>query len=302
MGDGGIVVPAAVAGYQAAVHGAAGETWVASVPSLVAEFVERWDLREVGPASGDATASFVAPAISAEGDPVIIKVAFIDDATRREADALRAWAGRGAVRVLASEPDLGALMLERLTPGTRLSEHHDRDAAISIACALLRGLWQAPRSDHRFGRVTDVAGAWAIELPRRWESSDAPFARELVDAAASLCLTLETPDRPQVIANGDFHLGNVLAAERAPWLVVDPQPLAGEPAFDTGYLVLSLLGETATTEDATRLVRRVAHALGVDADRVRTWAFVRAVERALWERETGLGDGTRPIEVAEALT
>lgn len=297
-----IVVPARVAQLQAAVNGLAGEMWVAAVPALVDEFCARWEVREVGTPYDDGAVSFVAPAVSAEGDPVVVKVSYVDDESRREADALRAWAGRGAVRVLASEPDLGAMMLERLNPGEPLSMHPDRDEAVSIACALLRSLWQAPRADHRFGFVTDLAGAWAADLPRRWAELDEPFDGTLVDAAASLCRMLETPDRPQVIANRDFHLGNVLAAERSPWLVIDPKPLAGEPAFDAGHFVQSLLEDTSTADDATRLVRRVAHALGVDADRVRTWAFVRAIENALWSVETGVGDETTGIHVAAILT
>jgi hypothetical protein len=31
-----------------------------------------------------------------------------------------------------------------------------------------------------------------------------------------------------VLLNQDLHFGNVLAAEREPWLVIDPKPLAGE--------------------------------------------------------------------------
>ena len=30
----------------------------------------------------------------------------------------------------------------------------------------------------------------------------------------------------------DLHAGNVLAAEREPWLVIDPKPFIGDPAFD----------------------------------------------------------------------
>jgi len=33
-----------------------------------------------------------------------------------------------------------------------------------------------------------------------------------------------------------LHLGNVVAAEREPWLVIYPKPLVGEPAFDVGQL------------------------------------------------------------------
>jgi streptomycin 6-kinase len=30
----------------------------------------------------------------------------------------------------------------------------------------------------------------------------------------------------------DLHAGNVLRAEREPWLVIDPKPFVGDPAYD----------------------------------------------------------------------
>jgi streptomycin 6-kinase len=296
-----IVVPDEVARLQAAANGDAGIIWVASVPALVAEFVDRWQLREVGPAYEDGAVSFVAPVLTAEGADAVLKVGFVDDETRYEADALRAWAGRGAVRVIATEPDLGALLLERLVPGTSLETHPDRDEAISIACGLLRRLWQAPRADHRFRSAGDLAASWAIELPLRWSELGGPFDEALVTHAAALCRELETPDRAQIIANRDFHLGNVLSAQRAPWLVIDPKPLAGEPAFDSGHLIGTLLADSPTDDEADALIARIAHALDQSHDRVRAWAFVRAIENALWASETGLGDSDAHLAQANAL-
>lgn len=55
----------------------------------------------------------VIPVRSVE-EPCILKVSWIDEATFEEAMALSAWNGQGAVRLLASQPALGALLLERL--------------------------------------------------------------------------------------------------------------------------------------------------------------------------------------------
>lgn len=41
----------------------------------------------------------------------------------------------------------------------------------------------------------------------------------------------ETPT--QVLLCTDLHAGNVLAAEREPWLIIDPKPHVGDPTFDT---------------------------------------------------------------------
>lgn len=284
-----------------AAHGADGERWLAELPELVERVADRWGLVEIGNAYEGGAIAFVAPVVRVGGAPAVLKVSFVDDETRFEGDALRAWGGHGAVRLLDAEADDGALLLERLAPGAPLAAHPDRDEAIAIACDLLRGLWTAPRADHRFTLVADLAAGWALELPARWAELDGPFDEALVTHAAAQCRDLATPDRPQVIANRDFHLGNVLSAERAPWLVIDPKPLAGEPAFDTGHLVLTLLPDAPTDDDTEATTRRVAVALGQSPDRVRMWAYVRAVENALWAAATGADDPSPYLAAAGAL-
>jgi hypothetical protein len=48
-------------------------------------------------------------------------LSYQDGETRHEVDALHAWGGRKAVRLLDADPDLGALLLERVVPGDLLS-------------------------------------------------------------------------------------------------------------------------------------------------------------------------------------
>lgn len=295
------IVPEPVRQFLTAAHGADGERWLDGLPDLVERVADHWDLIEIGSAYEGGAIAFVAPVVRAGGAPAVLKVSFVDDETRFEGDALRAWGGHGAVRLLDAAPDDGALLLERLAPGTSLADHPDRDEAIGIGCDLIRRLWTAPRADHRFTLVADLAAGWALELPARWAELDEPFDAALVTHAAAQCRELATPDRPQVIANRDFHLGNVLSAERAPWLVIDPKPLAGEPAFDTGHLVLTLLPDAPGDGDAELMTRRVAVALGQSPDRVRMWAYVRAIENALWAAATGADDPGGYVAAAAAL-
>lgn len=294
-------VPERVADMVTRNHGADGERWLEELPAIVARVADRWDLTEFEPVLPGGAVAYVAPVTWRGTTPAVLKVSFVDDETRYEADALRAWGGHGAVRLLEHDPEDGALLLERLTPGTPLAAHPDRDEAVGIACNLLRRLWTAPRADHRFTRVADLAAGWALELPTRWAGLGGPFEEALVTHAAAQCRELATPDRPQVIANRDFHLGNVLAAERAPWLVIDPKPLAGEPAFDAGHLVLTLLPDAPSDDDADAVIGRIAGGLGQTPDRVRMWAYVRAVENALWAASTGADDPAGFVAAASAL-
>ena len=84
-----------------------------------------------------------------------------------------------------------------------------------------------------------------------------------------------------MLANRDFHLGNVLAARREPWLLIDPKPLVGEAAFDTGHFLRSLLPPHLNHPSMARTVDRLATGLKLEPKRIRAWAFVRSVEDAL---------------------
>jgi streptomycin 6-kinase len=283
-------LPHAVADLQRRANGDEGAAWVDRFPLLVEEAVDRFALREIGAPFPAAQVAFVAPVRLGDGADAVLKLSYQDAETRHEVDALHAWGGRKAVRLLDADTDLGALLLERVVPGDRLVDHPDRAEAVTIACQLLRSVWQAPRADHPFTRVTDLVAAWSLELPARWAALDAPSDEALLDAALRGCVTLAQSERAEIIANRDYHRGNILRSDRAGWLVIDPTPLVGEPAFDAGWLVVTELSAAPGRAAAETLIATVAAALGQDPERVRQWAYLRAFETLVWSQETGLAD------------
>lgn len=72
----------------------------------------------------------------------------------------------------------------------------------------------------------------------------------------------------------DLHSGNVLSAEREPWLVIDPKPFTGYSAYDATQHLLNC--EARLRADPLGTIRSVADLLEVDPERVRLWTFARA--------------------------
>src|SRR5438876_11299518 len=107
-------------------HNEADPTWLQALPDLLARFAERWSLRLEPPFPGIAF-NYVAPATRADGTPCVLKVSRHVDEQRNEIAALRLWDGAGAARLLEADPDAGALLVERLDPGTMLVEGADSD-------------------------------------------------------------------------------------------------------------------------------------------------------------------------------
>src|SRR5262245_51036971 len=103
--------------------GARGRAWMEALPGVVADLERRWELRLGARAYGGGSHSLVLPVTRSDGAPAVLKVPVLDAENRREADALRAYAGDGAALLYAADEASGALLLERLEPGTPLIHH-----------------------------------------------------------------------------------------------------------------------------------------------------------------------------------
>src|SRR5262249_33932207 len=136
--------------------------------------------------------------------------------------------------LFASDDERHALLLERCVPGTPLKEV-DLDAALDVLVELLPRLWKP--AGPPFGSLSVEAPRWADELPREWERTSRPSRRRLLEAAIEALLALATTQGELVLTNEDLHADNVLRAQREPWLMIDPKPIAGEREFGVAAIV-----------------------------------------------------------------
>lgn len=269
-------IPAALAWWSEKRGGA---DWLERMPVVAAECAERWSLELGTPFEGGAMALTV-PAERRDGVRAVLKVGFPDGGTEAEGDALAFWDGDGVVRLLARDVERSALLLERCEPGTTLSSLTDEDEAHRIAAGLLRRLWRPPPPGHGFLPLHVQAARWRTQLRRDWEELGRPFERALLEAALAVLEDAAGRDDEAVVLHHDFHAGNVLRAEREPWLVIDPQPLVGDRTFDAASLLRGrpwVLGRP----DATRLLRRrldlLVSELDLERDRLRRFGVVHAL-------------------------
>jgi streptomycin 6-kinase len=252
-------VPLAYAGID--------ETWEARLPELVEQCAAQWDLALEAPYSGGFV-SHVVPA----GD-VVLKIQWPHRESEQEADALEHWQGDGTVRLLARDDERHALLLERCRPGTHL-----RERALEVLVDLLPRLWKP--AGPPFTSLADEAAWWVSTIRIEWEKAGMPFEQGLVDAAIAILEELAATQGEQVLVHQDLHPDNVLAAEREPWLVIDPKPLVGEREFAVAPVIrASELGHSrrAVIERLDRLTSE----LGLDRERARGWAIGQTIAWAV---------------------
>lgn len=184
-----------------------------------------------------------------------------------EIEGLRFWNGDGAVRLIRADTKRNAMLIERCEPGTSLRElpEPEQDAVIA---GLLRRLWRpAPAM---FRPLATLLEHWAAETraaEAQW--SDPGLVRE------GLRLFEELPRSAEkcVLLATDLHAGNVLKAQREPWLAIDPKPFAGDPAYDATQHLLNCPARLRA--DPLGTIARFADLLEVSAERVRLWLFAR---------------------------
>jgi streptomycin 6-kinase len=276
-------------------HGAAGVEWLSQLPSLIADCSERWSLTVLAPFD-PLSYNYVAPALQAGAKKVVLKVGVPNPELLTEIEALRLFDGRGSVRLLDADPELGALLLERLEPGTLLLSVADDEQATAIAADVMRQLWKPVPSEHSFPTVAK----WAAGLQRlrqHFEGGTGPFPIGLVSMAETLFADLTSAIDTPVLLHGDLHHWNILAAQRQPWLALDPKGVIGEPAYEVGAWLRNpmpqLLTWPRTSAVLARRVDQLSEALGFDPQRLVGWGVAQAVLSAWWSYEDH-GHGWEP--------
>ena len=217
-----------------------------------------------------------------------------------EPDGLRAWRGQGAV-LLQDSCQLGlstALLLERCEPGTPLSTVRPEAEQDLIVASLLRRLWQAPTAGLPFRPLHAMCQAWVTEFDQRLAAL--PNAPDVVDpglarAGAELFLAFARSAEHEVLLCTDLHAGNVLAARREPWVVIDPKPFAGDLCYDALQHLLNCAERLV--DGPAGLAQRMADLLDLDGDRVRQWRGRGLVDHA----QEVSGSDEQPEELERAF-
>jgi streptomycin 6-kinase len=268
--------------------------WEASLPARAEALVLRWGLRNLAPLARGGTGARLFMAEAPAG-PAVLKLSLPGQAVRAEADALAGFAGEGAARLLAADPEAGALLLERLSPGAplRALAEQDDDAATLAAAQVMQALRRPPPAGALLG---DAAG-W-VRLLDRALAEAWPLPRPMLDHAAGLFRELAAGAPSPVLLHGDLHHDNVLGDGMC-WRAIDPRGLSGDPAFEAAALLRNPPGSPLVAR-AARRVAILAEATDLDRRRIAGWGYAAAMLAAAWAVEDG--EGTAPwLSAAELL-
>ena len=257
------------------------ERWLERLPDLVRDLAERWAVCVDQPLDGhEVSSAWVAPATRANGTRVILKAGMPHMEGEQEIAGLRFWRGDPTVLLLEADDATGVMLLERCLPGTALRSLSEQEQDEIIA-AMIRRLWRRPPPGI-FRPLSAMIDQWSAETraaAARWVD------RALVQEGLDTLEELAASSGSDTLLGTDVHAGNVLRAEREPWLVIDPKPFAGDTAYDATQHLLNCRGRLRSNSHDT--ITRFAGMLGVDATRAKRWLFGRlaAEPRDSWDSD-----------------
>ena len=281
------MVPAELAALHQKYSGESGQAWISALPALAAMCIDRWQLQIDGESAFGAVALII-PVARRDGSRAVLKLQPVDDETGGEPTALRAWAGRGAVRLLEHEAGSGAMLLERLDAARDLTVVEDDLAAARIIAELLDQLNSVP-APAGMRRLSDIAAAILAEVPDAVRlAGDADERRLLSQCAARLAAMITDPIEDRLL-HWDLHYFNVLStldgSQR--WTAIDPKPLSGDSGFELMPALWNRWEDLIRTGDPSRaLLRRfdvMTEVLALDRPRAATWTLARVLQNAVWD-------------------
>jgi streptomycin 6-kinase len=285
------------------VWGERGKAWLDHLPTLVTRCTEEWRL-SVQTFVPALSYSFVAFVVTADGTEAVLKICVPDSELMTEIEALRMYQGGPVVDLLEADTRLGALLLERLVPGTPLSAVEDDEEATEIAAHLIRELPVPEPSDHPFPTVDN----WSLAFDRlraRFEGKTGPLPGRMVDKAEQLLRELQASRRRRMLLHGDVHHGNILSNGEDRWVAIDPKGVIGDPAYEAARLqhnpIPRFLSMDRPHAVARRRVEILAAILREDRSRLLAWAFFDAVLAACWSIEAEDDDWRYFLSCAELL-
>jgi len=282
-------------------HAARGDewaAWVSAVPRLVHDLLGEWTLVPDGAPMHGHTA-LVVPVI-ADGGRAVLKIARPDDEGQHEILSLQTWHGHGAVRLLRADPHRNAMLLERLQADLTA-------VPVLDACEIVAGLYGRLHvaAPPQLVQLTTYVAGWTDSLERL--PRQAPLPHRIVEQAVHLGRAFaDDSDSAGRLIHTDLHFENVLAADREPWLAIDPNPVSGDPHYEVAPMLWNRWDEVVATGDVRTAVRRRFHTVvdvaGLDEDRARDWVVVREAHNAMWAMQDGDHDRvTTAVAIIKAV-
>ncbi len=275
-----------------------------ALPKTIQHYLSRWQAEWTGESLKQGYLGYVLPCRRRDGTAAILKLSPDAQGAEEQATALSAWAGDGAVPLLAKsfEENGAALLIGRIAPGVALRPLDD-PAGERIARCLQR-LAHIPASSVRCSLPSGLERLHAlIAANARHLRALSPSLRRYQDRIIALANAVGRSHGPQergVLLHGDLHAGNLLLGSNNELVVIDPTPALGEPEQDIG----DAAAKNDWGQDVSMRVKQLTEACHADTTKSAAYARLAAWNCGIFHTATGAEPpgGVDPDELLKYAT
>lgn len=288
------------------VHGTRGQRWLEKLPDTVKALTTYWSLQNIHDISSHM--NYVASAHRASNQLVVLKIGCDPKEIAQEKTALDYFnkTGTGAIRLLDSQLDQNALLLEQALPGNTLS---------STVSSYLTGAYKPIKSflDNyalvvkklHFDKLPTFEGEWPtiqdwlkdLEYP-----AETKYAQHW-KTARLLKETLLQSMGPLTVLHGDLHHENILQYNKT-WVAIDPKGVLGEVEFEAAAFEFSYVDKLAHHPQSHKSIQQhciqLAERLQMNPSRLLQWTYVRLILMATWMIQDNQ-DPTSALQLADQV-
>jgi streptomycin 6-kinase len=266
------------------VCGQTGEDWLKDLPQIIEKLSKKWSLKVEKPFP-NLSYNYVAPCVCGDGRAVLkIALPLNNPEIYGEANFLKISAGRGTVKLLETDENTPAILLEKLTPGANLKEvfYHDKRQTVEIAINAMRRILKKPPPDSDFQTLENWFDNFFRKAPKT------KFPPEYTGKVKQIFEELNTASK--FLLHGDLHHENILSAEREPFLAIDPKGIIGSAGYEIAVFLNNHLwwlgrGRPNLKEELKMAVRQFSEAFEIEPAKLRKWAFCQIILSAWWTFE-----------------
>ena len=223
--------------------GEPGDRWLRDLPALVADLSDRWEHHPRRRRSTSPTTTSREPAAATAPRPSS-RSARPGKTASSAARSTRcaSTAARAACRLLESDVERQAMLLERLRPGEMLREvaAEDDDAATRIGADVMRRLWR-PAADLPDPGLFKPLAEWFDAPSRATAPTTAAPARSRPPSSNTPRPSSPTssPPRPATCCCTATSTTTTSSPPSAAWLAIDPKGMLGDPGYEVGPFLLN---------------------------------------------------------------
>lgn len=278
--------------------GSAGEEWLQLLGVNVNHMAEIWELTLESTVT-NLSYNYVMNVIDESNHPYILKIGLPGFDFKNEIRTLQLYNGEGCAKLVKADAEQGAMLLEKLQPGTMLCNETDETIVIRNFCHVWKQIRRPLPKDSDFPTVLD----WATGFNKyqgNHPQNDGPIPNELVKMAAYYLHEIQHLSTENELLHGDLHHENILFSNERGWLAIDPKGVAGSPYLDVVSFMINHLFTKPDPEKLLKLrIDMISETLQLNRGKLLKAAVAMATLYACWSVEDKDPDWDKTYQCAK---